>query len=437
MIKNSKVLIYFLILLFTKTVLASTSSSYLISQTAFNNHDFTKVLYEYNTNHKNYNKNDYLDELISAVVTENLIVAEKIAAKIFLIDSSNQEARLVKLVKAFNEKKENEINVLRFDEYKNKNDLFEFLFFLEDKIKSKNEISNSFLEIVKSSYSDSDSKYSKNYNFLMFYTSLSILIDQDNYEAIFIKGQLLQMINDYFFAEKMYLKIPNKSEYFLDAQRNIAFNYSKTNKVLDAENKIIKLIQKNENDYQLTKILADFYRIEKKYDKAINIYSSLIQQDHSDSWFIIYLRGICYERSGNWQKAEIDFLKSLEIKSNSPNVLNYLAYGWIERNQKIQQSFEMLTKAYEANPDSYYILDSLAWAHYKKKEYKKAAELMEKVIDMVPGEAISLDHLGDIYLAMNRKREAIYFWKQAKDLAEPEDEITEKVKEKLRLHNAS
>ena len=47
---------------------------------------------------------------------------------------------------------------------------------------------------------------------------------------------------------------------------------------------------------------------------------------------------------------------------------------------------------------------------------------MEKVIDMVPGEAISLDHLGDIYFAMNRKREAIYFWRQAKDLAKPEVE---------------
>ena len=61
---------------------------------------------------------------------------------------------------------------------------------------------------------------------------------------------------------------------------------------------------------------------------------------------------------------------------------------------------------------------------------------MEKVIDMAPGEAISLDHLGDIYLAMNRKREAIYFWNQAKDLAEPEDEITDQVEEKLRLYNA-
>ena len=65
---------------------------------------------------------------------------------------------------------------------------------------------------------------------------------------------------------------------------------------------------------------------------------------------------------------------------------------------------------------------------------------MEKVIDMVPGEVISLDHLGDIYYAMNRKREAIFFWKQARDLAEPEDEISgtieENVQSKLDKFNA-
>ena len=62
---------------------------------------------------------------------------------------------------------------------------------------------------------------------------------------------------------------------------------------------------------------------------------------------------------------------------------------------------------------------------------------MERVIDMVPGEAISLDHLGDIYFEMNRKREAIYFWRQAKDLAKPEDEIISKIESKLRDYNAS
>ena len=62
---------------------------------------------------------------------------------------------------------------------------------------------------------------------------------------------------------------------------------------------------------------------------------------------------------------------------------------------------------------------------------------MEEVIDMVPGEEISLDHLGDIYFAMNRKREAAYYWKQAKDLARPEDNIIESIEIKLRKYNAS
>ena len=245
------------------------------------------------------------------------------------------------------------------------------------------------------------------------------------------------MIDDYIFAEVTYQKIPKQSEYFTDAQRNIAFNYSRENGFDDIENKIKLIIANNKEDYEINKILADFYRIEKKFDLAIKLYSELIQKNSNDLWYMLYLRGICYEQSDNWEKAEVDFLQSLKIKRDSPNVLNYLAYGWLERDIRIDESFVMLVDANNANPDSHYILDSLAWAYFKKKNYVKAAELMEEVIDIVPGEAISLDHLGDIYLALNRKREAIYFWRQAKDLAKPEDEITENIQKKLSEHDAS
>ena len=57
---------------------------------------------------------------------------------------------------------------------------------------------------------------------------------------------------------------------------------------------------------------------------------------------------------------------------------------------------------------------------------------MEEVINRAPGEAISIDHLGDIYFAMGRDREAKFMWKQAKDLATPEDNIIEKVENKLK-----
>ena len=162
----------------------------------------------------------------------------------------------------------------------------------------------------------------------------------------------------------------------------------------------------------------------------------MINEKQDDLWNIYYRRGICYERLGEWERAEKDFLTSLDIKPDSANVLNYLAYGWVERDIKLEKSLKMLEAAYKANPESYYIIDSLAWAHFKKNNLEEAARLMEMVIDMAPGEAISLDHLGDIYYAMNRKREAIHFWQQALELAEPEDEIEVNVQSKLDKFNA-
>ena len=436
MLKNSKIPLFLLYFFFSSVTYSSESASYLISQTAFNNYDYNQVLVEYR-NARNADINyDYLDEFISAVIIEDINLAKNISKKMMLIDPNNQEAKLVRMVIALNNGKTTELEDLRFEENNTKNDLFEFLFFLKDKIKKNNDVSNSFLEVVRSSFSKNINDSYQNYNFLLYYTSLSILIDSNNYEAILIKGQLLQMINNYIFAEATYLKIPESNNYFIDAQRNIAFNYSQKNGFDDIENKITSIIKKNNQDYEIKKMLADFYRIEKKYNIAIEIYSELIDKKPNDLWYTYYLRGICYEQSDNWVKAELDFLQSLKINRNSPNVLNYLAYGWLERDINIDESFVMLTDAYNANPDSHYILDSLAWAYFKKKDYVKAAELMEKVIDIVPGEAISLDHLGDIYYAMNRKREAVYFWRQAKDLAKPEDKIIFKIEYKLSDYNA-
>ena len=145
MIKNTKIFLYFLILLFSKTIYASSSASFLISQTAFNNYDFDQVLSEYTNEQNREYKNDYLDELISAVITENIDVAEKISRKILLKDPNNQEAKLLMMVKSINSKNFKKLEDLRFDDDNQKNDLFEFIFFLNNEIKSKIDISNSFL----------------------------------------------------------------------------------------------------------------------------------------------------------------------------------------------------------------------------------------------------------------------------------------------------
>ena len=430
--KIFKPILFFFVLLLSNHIFALNSSSHLISQIAFNNYDFTTVLNEYSANNVKLADKIYIDELISATITADLILANKIAKKILLKDTDNQEAKLILMINYLVKNQDAKILKFRLDKKKQKNELLEYIFYDKEKIKNKNQISNSLIEIVKSAYSNNLNIYETNYNFLLYYSSLAVLVNPKNYEAHFIRAQLFQTVEKYLLAELSYLNIDSSSDYYIDAQKNIAFNYTKIYEFNTAEQKIKEIIKNNNKNYFIRKILADFYRLEKKYINAINQYSELIKENKSDIWNLYYLRGICYERQNIWNLAEKDFLTSLKIKEDSPNVLNYLAYGWIERNIYIEKSFKMLSKAYASNPDSYYILDSLAWAYFKKNDLLKASELMEKVIDMAPGEAISLDHLGDIYFAMNRKREAKYFWKQAKDLSGPEDNIIEKIIIKLR-----
>ena len=430
-----KNLIFFaLTTLFSQHLCAFTSSSFLISEYAFKNYDYEASLSYFKNENNNFSEDKLLDKIIAAVIIEDLVLANKIADKLISIDKNNQEAYIVKLVYFYSNNQLEDIQKLNNNQI-NTNELINYIFFNNNELKDKSKISNTLIDIVQSSYSNAD-QLSLNYNFLLFYTSLSKIIDEKNDRATLIKGELFQNIEKFQLAREIFKKINSSSPYYIDAQRSLAINYSLDENFDEAVNEIKNIVNNNSNNYLLKKILADFYRIKKKYDLAILVYDELIQENRDDLWNIFYMRGICYERIGDWQSAEKDFIKSLDLNADSPNVLNYLAYGWIERETKIDQSLDMLKSAYNANPDSYYIIDSLAWAYFKKNDLNEAVKLMEKVIDLAPGEAISLDHLGDIYYAMNRKREAVHFWKQALELADPEDEIKESVKIKLKKFNA-
>jgi tetratricopeptide (TPR) repeat protein len=422
-----------LLIALNNSVFATSSSTFLISQLAFKNYDYPATLLNFNADKIKLSQNQLLDKAIAAIITEDINLAKNIANKILEKNKNNQEAYIIKISSLFLDKKFNQIKELR-DNLDQPNELLDFIFFTNNRLKDDITISRSLVEIVASSFSNNEQRR-LNYNFLLFYTSLAKLIDPKNERAIIIKAELFDQVGQFEVARDTFEKIGKESPYYLDAQSSLAINYLYNSSYEDAENKILSILQNNNNNYALKKILGDFYRYNKKYDLALSIYNQMIEENRGDIWNIFYMRGICFEQLGDWDLAEKDFLKSLEIKPDSPNVLNYLAYGWVEREMKLDRSLQMLEEAYEANPESFYIIDSLAWAHFKKNNLSEAARLMEMVIDIAPGEAISLDHLGDIYYAMNRKREAIHFWQQALELAEPDDEIEENVKIKLEKFN--
>ena len=343
--------------------------------------------------------------------------AKNLSKNIINLNETNQEAWIVYLTYAKIKNKKSIINDFKKKKYKKEMTLLNFIF-----------------EVVQASQVNILEK-NQNINFMIFYLSIACLFNSNFDEAHFFLGQIYQTIKNYEKSIFFFKKIKVNHYLFLESQKNIAINKSKNLSFANAENHLLNLsiLNLKVNLYNLT--LADFYRIEKKYNKAIKFYSKIIDSNNYDNlqlWKIFYFRGICYERTFKWNLAEKDLITSLEINSENPDVLNYLAYGWLERDIKIDKALSMLLKAYKIDSDSYYILDSLAWAYYKKKNLIKASQLMEKAIILAPGEIVSLDHLGDIYFAMNRKREAFYLWKQVLDLIHSDRTIHESVTNKLK-----
>ena len=132
------------------------------------------------------------------------------------------------------------------------------------------------------------------------------------------------------------------------------------------------------------------------------------------------------------EKADADFRKALELNPDQPLVLNYLGYSLVERGEKLDEALGMIQRAVAAQPDSGYIVDSLAWALFTLGRYSEALDPMERASILEPVDPIVTDHLGDVYWAVGRKLEAEFQWHRALSF-DPEEEQATRIRRKLEI----
>ena len=180
--------------------------------------------------------------------------------------------------------------------------------------------------------------------------------------------------------------------------------------------------------------MGNIYKRNKKFKKSIEIYTNVLRQlDKNSEIFaeILYRRGGSYERIGEYLKSDEDLIHSLNIRPNDPYVMNYLAYGWLDRNYKIEDAIVMLEKAYEQKKDDPYIIDSVGWAYYLTNNYKNAEKFLQRAIKIMPRDPIVNDHYGDVLWKLNRKIQARYYWQSTLESGDADEELKVKVSEKL------
>ena len=267
----------------------------------------------------------------------------------------------------------------------------------------------------------------------MVYLQLSLHLVPNHPLALLSLADLYESLKKPEMALAVYQRIPASSPLHRNAAIQMAANLDALERAEEAEKQLTGIIAQDPKDVEAINALGNIQRGHKKFAACAETYSKaidLIAKPEKANWVSFYFRGICYERSKQWAKAEADLKKALDLFPDQPHVLNYLGYSWIDQGINLDEGMAMIKKAVQQRPDDGYIVDSLGWAYYRLGNYEDATKQLERAIELKPEDPTINDHLGDAYWRIGRTLEANFQWAHARDL-KPEPEELPKILEKL------
>ena len=168
----------------------------------------------------------------------------------------------------------------------------------------------------------------------LVYLRLSLYLRPSNDLAAVTLASLFEQLKQGDQVIAAYKLVPSSSPLKMSADIQIALELDAMGKNEEATQRLTEIVAARPHDVEALTALAELQRSAKKYVEAAATYDRAIAAvgiPQRDNWTLFYFRGICYERSKQWPKAEADFKKALELSPDQPLVLNYLGYSWVDQ----------------------------------------------------------------------------------------------------------
>jgi Flp pilus assembly protein TadD len=106
---------------------------------------------------------------------------------------------------------------------------------------------------------------------------------------------------------------------------------------------------------------------------------------------------------------------------------NALGYSLADRNLRLTEARQLITKALEFAPNDPFIVDSLAWVEFRSGNLSEAKRLLEQAYANRQDAEIAA-HLGEVLWAMGLRDQATALWRKALDENKDNDTLQETVR---------
>ncbi len=260
----------------------------------------------------------------------------------------------------------------------------------------------------------------------LIHVQQALILKPDFAMARVLLGEIQQDQNRGAEAIATYRQIPKDSAFGWMVRLRVADQLERMDETEQALAELDILAAERPDHFEPPFRKGNLLRSQERFKEAVEAYDEAgkrLGQIEPRHWTFFYFRGIALERSGEWDRAEADFLKALELEPEQPFVMNYLAYSWVEQKRNLDEAERMLVRAVELRPDDGYIVDSLGWVYYRLGRYDKAVTYLEQAVELRSQDPVINDHLGDALWRVGRAMEARFQWRRSLSLGPEEDQV--------------
>ena len=262
--------------------------------------------------------------------------------------------------------------------------------------------------------------------------NLSQLVKVEAYEVLanYYLGVVKQEQGDTDEALK-YLNKVNQSNYQTDALLRRAEILFKRGDRVEA----MQLLQafkmgSNQDRVRVLRAQAIFSSMENKYEQSLDYYQQALALDPENIDLMISTSQILYELE-KFADYEGVLQNLLKLEPNNSDALNALAYYYVEEGKNLELAQQMLERALELDPQSFYIMDSLGWLYYTIGDYAKAVPLIEQAFEQSQDEEVFV-HLVKAYWHNDQQDKATELWNDLGskfDSYEPAQDLLQRLKQ--------
>ena len=251
-------------------------------------------------------------------------------------------------------------------------------------------------------------------------TATAALTDDDapaSKEDALIRGWLLlsqaaDLQGDFKGAEAWLAKIDNPQR-ALEVQTRRASLLAREGKVAQARELIRRVPEREPGDAR-AKVLAEaqILRDARQWADA----STLLEQaslKFPDDVDLIYEQSMMFEKLNRLTDMERLLRRVIELKPDHQHAYNALGYSLAERNVRLPEARTLIQKALELSPGEPSITDSLGWVEYRLGNRDEAIRLLRDAYRGQPDAEIAA-HLGEVLWVSGKLDEARRLWREAR-----------------------